>query len=316
MTELNDCFAGIDVSKQFLDVSVVPSEEYRRFSNDPEGIDELVAFFRDLAPELIVLEATGGFELPAVASIGAAGLPAAVVNPRHVRDFAKATGKLAKTDRLDSLVLARFGAAVRPRVQPLKDDESLELLDLVTRRRQLTGMIVAEKNRLGKASAKIAKSVRSHIVWLEKRLTEIDDDLHKSIKESPLWRERDRLLQSVPGVGPGCSQTLIAALPELGRLDGRSISALVGVAPMNCDSGKMRGRRIIWGGRAAVRAMLYMAALSAMRHNPTIKAFAERLRGAGKKPKVAIVACMRKLLTILNAILKSGATWRAQTTSR
>ena len=287
-------------------------DTYRRFLNDAESIDKLINFLKENPPELVVLEATGGLEFAAVGAMGAAGLPVAVVNPRHVRDFAKATGQLAKTDRIDARILAEFGKAIHPPAYVLKDEQSQNLADLVTRRRQLVGMIAAEKNRLLRARAGVVKDIRSHIHWLEKRIRQIDDELKTAIKASPMWRERDKLLQSVPGVGKGCSATLLAALPELGQVNNRVIAALAGVAPLNCDSGKMRGRRSVWGGRASVRSMLYMAALSAMRYNSVIRAFAERLRSREKKPKVVIVACMRKLLTILNAIARTGRPWQPQ----
>ena len=309
----NAVFVGIDVSKDTLDVTWLPDGSYRQFSNDDDGVGELVALLEQQRPQLTILEATGGLELLVVAQLGTAQIPVAVVNPRQVRDFAKATGQLAKTDRIDSRVIAEFGRALRPSAQTLKDEQSRDLAALVARRRQLIGMIAAEKNRLLRAQSATAKDIRSHILWLEKRVRLIDDDLQKSIKSTPMWRERDRLFQSVPGVGPGTAQTLIAALPELGCLENRQISALVGVAPLNSDSGKMRGRRIIWGGRAQVRTILYMAAISAIRCNPVIKAFAERLRAAGKKPKVVIVACMRKLLTFLNAMARSGESWQPRT---
>jgi transposase len=304
-------FVGIDVSQDSLDITLLPGGQYQRFSNDAGGIEQLIALLKTSCAELVVLEATGGLELAVAAQMSLAGLGVAIVNPRHVRNFAKATGRLAKTDRIDSRILAEFGKAVRPPVQGLKDDQSQALADLVARRRQLVGMIAAEKNRLSRARAVMAKDIRSHIRWLEKRVAQIDDDLHTTIKTTPIWRERDRLLQSVPGIGDGCARTLIAALPELGRTDKRKIAALVGIAPLNCDSGKMRGTRTTWGGRATVRTMLYMAALSAMRHNPTIRDFAARLRVRGKKPKIIIVACMRKLLIILNAIVRTGLPWQA-----
>lgn len=306
----NGIFVGIDVSKDALDVTFLPAATYRRFANDDAGVEELITLLTAEIPQLVVFEATGGLEFLAAAKLGTAQIPVAVVNPRQVRDFAKASGQLAKTDRIDSRVIAEFGRALRPAVQTLKDAQSQDLADLVARRRQVTAMIAAEKNRLLRARAATAKDIRSHIAWMEKRIRQIDDDLEKAIRSSPIWRERDKLFQSVPGVGPGTAHTLIAALPELGHVDKRQIAALAGVAPLNSDSGKMRGRRIIWGGRSHIRKMLYMAAISAIRCNPIIKAFAQRLRAAGKKPKVVIVACMRKLLTILNAIARSQSAWQ------
>lgn len=305
-------FVGIDVAGEYLDLVMQPGNEYRRFANGPEGIESLVDFLRPFAPELVVLEATGKLEVAAAAALSIAGMPVAIVNPRQVRDFAKAGGQLAKTDRIDASVLARFAAAIKPEPRPLKDEQARDLEDLLARRRQLVGMIASEKNRLARARPKSAKDIQSHIQWLEKRLHRIDDDLQAQIKASPLWRSRDQLLQTVPGVGPGLAQTLIIDLPELGVLSHRQIAKLVGVAPLNCDSGKMRGKRAVWGGRASVRRALYMATVAATRHNPTIRAFYQRLLTAGKRPKVALIASMRKILTILNAMAKSGTAWHCQ----
>ena len=258
---------------------------------------------------MIVLEATGGFETLAVATLAAAGLPVVVVNPRPVRDFAKATGTLAKTDRLDARVLALFAQQVRPPVRPLKDAQSRALDALFTRRRQIVEMLGMERNRLDLAAAPVRKDLKAHIHWLVKRLKDVDGDLKDLIQHSPVWREKGDLLQSAPGVGPVASVAMLAQLPELGTLNRRQIGALVGIVPFNNDSGKYQGQRHVWGGRAVVRAVLYMATLAAIRCNPSIKAFYQRLRAAGKKPKVAIVACMRKLLTILNAMLKTKTPW-------
>jgi transposase len=241
--------------------------------------------------------------------LASAELPVVVVNPRQVRDFAKATGQLAKTDRIDALVLARFGEAVRPALRPLPDEITLELRGLIARRRQVTEMIVAESNRLSAASKSVRKRIDAHLRWLESELDRADKDLDQSIRQSPIWKENEELLRSVPGVGPIISRTLLAGLPELGQLNRKQIAALVGIAPLNRDSGTMRGRRVIWGGRASVRAVLYMAALVACRHNAVIRAFYQRLRNAGKAPKVALVASMRKLLTILNAMIKHKTRW-------
>jgi transposase len=300
---------AIDVSKARLDVSVRPSGSRECFANDEVGIRALVKGFREMHPALIVLEATGGVERRVVRALASEELPLVVVNPRQVRDFAKATGQLAKTDSIDAEVLARFGEAVRPALRPLPDVCSQELRALVARRRQITEMIVAERNRLSGASQSVRKRLDAHIRWLEAELDRADKDLDQSIGQSPIWREKENLLKSVPGIGPVISRTLLAELPELGRLNRKQIAALVGVAPLNWDSGTLRGRRAIWGGRAAVRAALYMAALVASRRNLVIQDFYRRLRNAGKAPKVALVACMRKLLTILNAMIKHKTHW-------
>ena len=263
-----------------------------------------------LTPALVVLEATGGLELELVGALAAAALPVVVVNPRQVRDFARATGRLAKTDALDAAVLAHFGEAVRPPLRALRDAESLALKALLGRRQQLVTMLVAERNRRGAAVAAVRPRIEAHIAWLEQERSELEDELRQTLQRSPVWRERDQLLRSVPGVGEQLSLTLLAELPELGRLNRRAIAALVGVAPFNRDSGRMRGRRTIWGGRARVRAMLYMGALSASRHNPVIRDCYQRLLAAGKPKKVALTACMRKLLVILNAMLKHHTPWR------
>lgn len=302
-------FIGIDVSKARLDVSVRPLGSRESFANDEVGIRALVKGFGELQPELIVLEATGGVERQVVRALASEELPLVVVNPRQVRDFAKATGQLAKTDRIDAEVLARFGEAVRPAVRPLPDVCSQELRALVARRRQITEMIVAERNRLSGASKRVRKRIDAHIGWLEAELDRADKDLDQRIGQSPIWREKEDLLRSVPGIGPVISRTLLAELPELGRLNRKQIAALVGVAPLNWDSGTLRGRRAIWGGRASVRAGLYMAALVASRCNSVIREFYKRLRTAGKAPKVALVACMRKLLTIVNAMIKHKTHW-------
>jgi transposase len=269
----------------------------------------LVNRFGEIHPALIVLEATGGVERDLTRALVSAELAVVVVNPRQVRDFAKATGQLAKTDTIDAMVLARFAEAVRPTVRPLPDETLLELRGLIARRRQLTEMTVAERNRFTTASKSVRKRIEAHIRWLETELRRADKDLDQSIRQSPIWQENENLLRSVPGIGPVVSRTLLAELPELGQLNRKQIAALVGIAPLNRDSGTFRGRRIIWGGRAAVRAALYMAALVATRRNAVIRAFYKRLRNAGKAPKVALVACMRKLLTILNAMIKHRTCW-------
>lgn len=307
-------YVGIDVSKDYLDVAVRPTGQQWRMGNTEEGRDQLVERLQGLSPALVVLEATGSLEVPVAAALGTADLPVAVVNPRQVRDFAKATGKLAKTDKLDALVLALFAERVRPVPRPLPNLQSRELSALLARRRQLVAMLTTERNRLGSALPNVRPGIQEHIAWLECKLGELSDGMSQLLQESPLWRETENLLRGVPGVGPVLSTTLLAELPELGTLDRRQIAALVGVAPLNRDSGTLRGKRTVWGGRAKVRAVLYMAALVASRFNPVIRAFYQRLLAAGKPKKVALTACMRKLLTILNAILKHRTPWNPDLT--
>ncbi len=303
-------YVGIDVAKAQLDVAVRPADEGWVVSNDDAGVRQLVSRLKTLEPVMVVLEASGGIELPLVASMAVEELPVVVVNPRQVRDFARATGKLAKTDSLDAAVLAHFGEAVKPPVRPLRDAETQALNSLAARRHQVMSMIVSEKNRLGTAATAVCPRIEAHIEWLQRELDDLDRDLRQTLRQSPVWREKDDLLRTVPGVGEQVSLTLLAYLPELGALDRRQIAALVGVAPFNRDSGTMRGRRTIWGGRARVRAALYMGALVATRHNPVIKDFYLRLLAAGKPKKVALTACMRKLLVILNSMLKHRSAWR------
>jgi len=311
---------GIDVAKAELVVAARPGGERWTVANDERGVRTLVERLRATPPELIVLEATGGYELLCVGALAAAGLPVVVVNPRQVRDFAKATGQLAKTDRIDADILALFAERVRPAVRALPDAEAQELEALLARRRQLLEMLQAERNRLGQVFGRgkqpVKKSLKGHIVFLERELRITDSDLGTMIRESPAWRERDDLLQSVPGVGPVMSRTLLADLPELGRLSRREIAKLVGVAPLSRDSGTMRGRRFVQGGRATVRAVLYMAALVATKRNPVIRTFYQRLLAAGKPKKLALVACMRKLLTMLNTIARTEQRWCASQTDR
>ncbi len=265
----------------------------------------MVSRLKPLEPAIVLLEASGGLELPLVAALAVEAMPVVVVNPRQVRDFARATGKLAKTDTLDAAVLAHFGEAVRPPVRPLRDAESQLLNSLVARRHQLMTMLVSEKNRLSTAATvAVRPSIEAHIEWLVRELDDLDTDLRQTIRRSPVWREKDDLLRTVPGVGEQVSLTILAHLPELGTLDSRQVAALVGVAPFNRDSGTMRGKRTVWGGRARVRASLYLGALTASRYNPVIRDFYQRLLAAGKPKKVALTACMRKLLVILNSILK------------
>lgn len=313
MTEAVDIVVGIDVSKAVLDVKAIPVNQAWRVANDPAGIGELVQVLTRLAPVLLILEATGGLELPVATALSVAGLPVAIINPRQARDFAKAVGRLAKTDRIDADLLARFGQTLRPAVRPLKAETAQHLSALLARRRQVVAMLSAEKNRLASASNPAVRGdLQSHIQWLEKRLDERDKDLDQAVRNTPLWRVQENLLRSVPGIGPVASRTLLANLPELGALNRKRIAALVGVAPFNRDSGTRRGKRCVWGGRAQVRCVLYMASLAAVRHNPVIKAFYERLTHAGKVPKVALTACMRKVLTILNAMVKHNVPWRVQ----
>ena len=306
----SDIYVGIDISKVQLDVSVGAEGDRFQVTNDESGITELVDRFSRHMPTLVVLEATGGYEMPVAGAMAASGIPVAVVNPRQVRDYAKATGRLAKTDTLDAGVLAEFGEKLQPEPRPLPDEQAQELRAIVTRRRQIVQMLTMERNRRHTVSMRMRKRIDAHIGWLKAELKKIDQDLDQHIKGSPVWRAKEALLRSVPGVGPVMARTLIAELPELGKLNRKRIAALVGVAPFNRDSGHHRGRRCIWGGRASLRTVLYMAALSASRHNPVIRAFYLRLREAGKLPKVALTACMRKLITILNAMVRTGTYWQ------
>ena len=302
-------YVGIDVSKAQVDVAVRPTGQRWVVSYDETGVGELVAQLVDLGPALVLLEATGGLELPLVAALAAAALPVVVVNPRQIREFARATGTLAKTDSLDAVILAHFADAVRPPVRPLKDSETQILNSLTARRHQVLTMLVSERNRLGIAVSAVGPRIEAHIAWLEQELHDLDRDLRQALRQSPVWREKDDLLRTVPGVGEQISLTLLAHLPELGTLNRREIAALVGVAPFNRDSGTLRGKRAVWGGRSRVRATLYMGTLSATRFNPVIRDFYQRLLAAGKPKKVALIACMRKLLTILNVMVKSGEPW-------
>lgn len=309
MTE-SSVFVGIDVSKDHLDVAYSPDGRTFQFDHDPAGLVEMVEQLRVDRPELVVLEASGGLEVTVVAELAAAGLPVVVVNPRQVRDFAKATGRLAKTDKLDALAIAHFAERMRPEVRPLPDAATIELGALLTRRRQVLEMLVAERMRQRRAQASLRAKIGEHIAWLQKALADLDGELEDSVKSSPIWREKEKLFRSVPGVGPILTVTLLAELPELGRLNRQQIAALVGVAPFNRDTGRTKGKRVIWGGRAAVRSVLYMATVAAIRCNPVIAEFHDRLMEKGKPFKVALTACMRKLLTILNAMLRHKQIWR------
>jgi transposase len=302
-------FAGIDVSKAHLDLDIYPQPTPQRFTNDESARLALCARLQVIAPALIVVEATGGLELPLVGLLAARSLAVAVINPRQARDFAKAIGVLAKTDQVDAFLLARFAQAIKPPVRALKPEETQALDAVLTRRRQLVEMLTAESNRQSSANARVAKQIRQHIAWLEKRLGESNDDLDNMIRNSPLWQHKAEIMQSIPGVGRVTATTFLADMPEIGTLSRREISALAGVCPYSRDSGSFRGRRSIWGGRARVRAALYMAAVVASRHNPVIKAFYEKLTRAGKAKKVALVACMRKLLVIINTMLKNDSAW-------
>jgi len=303
-------FVGIDVSKEGLDVGVLPTAQVRHLANSDEGIASLVESLLALKPERIVLEATGGYELPLAAALAAADLKVVVVNPRQVREFARSTGQLAKTDRIDALVLAKFAEVIKPPVRAIPEPEMRELIGLVARRRQLVGMITAEQNRLKRAAGPIAKQISRHIGWLRKELSKTEDQTKEKLETNSVWCESVNLLKSVPGVGETTAMLLVAELPELGRLNRRQIASLVGVAPLCADSGKHRGVRRTWGGRSGVRAALYMAALVAVRHNEIISTFYKRLLAEGKKKKLALVACMRKLLIILNALMRDRRPWR------
>ena len=313
MSEMTvDTFVGIDVSKGTLDLCIDPTGETLHVAYDDNGIRQVVQRLEGLSPTLIVVEATGGLEMRLAGELAAKRLPVAIINPRQARDFAKATGQLAKTDVVDAAILATFARAIRPAVRPIKDADTRDLDDLVTRRRQLMDMRVQEMLRMGIASKVQKKSLAAHIVWLNKRIADLDDNLTKRLRASDVWRTKDDLLRGIPGVGAVTSLTMLAKCPELGQLNRRQIAALVGVAPLARDSGKHRGKRFIWGGRADVRSVLYMAAVSAIRFNCRIKTFADRLKQAGKPAKVVIVACMRKLLTIMNTMIKNNTPWNSE----
>lgn len=309
-----DNFIGIDIAKDSMEVTVHEGKEHWNFNNDEAGIRKLAAKMKKLSPNLIVMESTGSYEMAAAYELYSRGFPVAVVNPRHIRDFARSTGILAKTDSLDAKVIARFAATVQPTPRALPDEETKILADLMTRRRQIVAMLTAENNRYHQANAAVKERIKQHINWLEQELDDVNKELGQMIETNSEWKEKSDIMQSVPGVGPNLAITLLSDLPELGRLNRKQIAALCGVAPFNRDSGKMRGKRAIWGGRSSVRAATYMAAFSAIRWNPLFKAFYQRLTEAGKRPKVALVACMRKLLCILNAMLKNKAIWNYQTT--
>ena len=306
-----DFFIGIDVSKVRLDVHILPTAEAFSVERNDAGLEALVERLSGIAPKLVVLEATGGFENTVTAALVQAQLPVVVMNPRLIRDFARAAGKLAKTDRLDAAMIALYGERMRPPLRPLPDEDARALSELVSRRKQIVEMIKAETSRLRQAKAKrVVKQITTHLTWLQKALSSVETDLDDNIRGSALWHETAALASSVPGIGPVTSFSIVADLPELGSLTRRQIAAIVGVAPMNRDSGMFRGTRSIRGGRPDIRATLFMAALTASRHNPILKAFCARLKAAGKPHKVVIIACARKLLTILNAIMRDKKSWQ------
>lgn len=303
---------GIDVAKAQLDIAFGATGDTMSVTNDDAGIGTVLAELGSRNCGLVVLEATGGFEVPLVSNLVAAGIPVVVANPRQVRQFARATGQLAKTDLLDARVLALFGERIRPEVRPIPDEATRQLDALLTRRRQITGMIVAERNRAGFAPATLQKSIEKHVRWLQRELDNIDADMSGTIQSSPVWRAKEALYRSVPGIGPVIALTLLAELPELGTLTHKEIAALVGVAPLARDSGTMKGKRMVFGGRASVRSVLYLAAVVGVRHNHVIREFYYRLRERGKPAKPALIACAHKLLTILNAMARTGEPWRPQ----
>lgn len=315
-TTVPGLYVGIDVSKSTLDLDCYPQSNPAQFSNDEEGHQRLVKALLELQPARIVVEATGGMEMPAVIAVAAAQLPIVVINPRQARDFAKALGYLAKTDQVDAHVLARFAEAVKPELRPFKSSDVMTLEGILTRRRQLVEMVTAEQNRRARAAGAIVKDIDTHIVWLKQRIKGLDGELMTAIKSSPVWQAKSDLLSSVPGIGKVAITTFLAELPELGTLNRRQICALVGICPFNRDSGKYRGKRAIWGGRSSVRSVLYMATLVATRCNPLIAAFYQKLLDAGKLKKVALVACMRKMLVTLNAMLHDQTPWTITATAQ
>jgi transposase len=305
-------YVGVDVAKDTLDIAVSNTRKMCQFANDHGGITQAVRYIGSLNPDGIILEATGNLEIPLATELQTKCLPVVIINPRQVRDFARATGALAKTDTIDARILALFGLRIKPEVRPLPDKQAREMTSLLTRRRQLVEMLVAERNRLSRADEDTLPNIKDHITWLEEALSVINTDLERRIRSSPSWHEKDNLYRSVPGIGKVVSSTLLIELPELGKLNRRKIAALVGVAPLNRDSGTMRGRRTVWGGRAKLRAVLYMATLVATKRNPVIAAFYRRLVDAGKVKKAALVACMRKLLTMVNAMARTMTVWNPE----
>lgn len=307
-----ELFVGIDVAKETCEVCIRPDNMRKTFPNDEQGRVEMARLLAESRPALIIMESSGGYEMPLVEVLALRGLNVVVINPRQVRDFAKATGRLAKTDVIDAEMIARFAEVIRPEVRPLKDSDAQQLQAFIARRRQLVQMLTEEKNRLPIASSWTKPDIAAHIEWLTDCINKAGKDISALIKKTPLWKEKEDLLRTFKGIGPVNACTLLARLPELGRLDKKKISALVGLAPLNRDSGTYRGRRTIFGGRADVRAALYMASLSAVRHNPVIRVFYERLVHAGKLPKVALTACMHKILIILNAMVRTNTPWCAR----
>jgi transposase len=305
-------YVGVDVAKDTLDVAVSNSHETHQFANDHEGIIQAIRHIASLQPAGIILEATGRLEMPLAAELQTKSLPVVIINPRQARDFARATGALAKTDAIDARILALFGLRIKPEVRTLPNKQAREMASLLTRRRQLMEMLIAERNRLSRTYKDVQSHIKDHIKWLEEALSDINNDLEHRIQNSPSWNEKDNLLRSVPGIGKVVSTTLLIELPELGTINRRKIAALVGVAPLNRDSGTLRGKRTVWGGRAAMRATLYMAALVATKRNPVIATFYRRLLDAGKVKKAALVACMRKLLTIVNAMMRTKTVWNSE----
>ena len=306
-----DIFVGIDIAKETMEVTIHEGKEHWTYANDEKGLSKLLMKMKRLSPCLIVFEATGGYEMIVAAGLQSRGFPVAVVNPRHIRDFARSTGILAKTDILDAQVIARFAATVKPTPRVLPTEETRKLGVIIMRRRQVVTMIIAENNRFHTADPAVKERIKAHINWLEQELDEINKELRQMVQDNPDWKEKDEILQSVPGVGPNLSTTLLADFPELGNLNRKQTAALGGVAPFNRDSGKLRGKRSIWGGRDMVRTATYMATFSAIRFNPLLKSFFDRLTAAGKSFKTAMVACMRKLLCILNAMLKNRTHWNS-----
>jgi transposase len=313
MAETAGIYVGIDVSKTWLDIAVHEAETNWRVGNDEVGIAELVTRLRKMKPTLVVLEATGGYEMLLVAELADGNLPVVVTNPRKVRAFARSTGKLAKTDKLDAKLLAHFAAAIRPVVREMPSEEEEQLTGMLVRRRQLVDMLTVEKNRLHTVRPALRDDIQEHIAWLQEKLSKIDEEIDHFVRKTSLWKEKEAILRSAPGVGRVTSCTLLAMLPELSKLNRQEIAALVGVAPVNKDSGRKQGKRRVYGGRATVRSVLYMAAMAAKRYNPRIKKFYDELLQRGKEKKVALIACMRKLIVILNAMVRTNQPWRTET---
>lgn len=312
MNEIQNIWVGIDVSKSQLDIYVHPSGTTSSFAQTDKGLEDLITMLKSLSPQMVTMEATGGFEISASVALTAAGIPVAVVNPRQIRSYAKAIGISAKNDSIDAKVIALFTEATKPQLRQFPDEQTRELHELLKRRTQLVDMLAMEKNRLAMSRGPVARNIKSHIKWLSVQIKDLNRDIENFIRNSPVWREKEDILKSVPGVGPVLAASLLAFLPELGKLNRRQITSLAGLAPFNRDSGFYRGRRKIWGGRSKIRSVLYMGALTATRCNPAMKAFYMRLLAKGKEPKVALTACMRKLLITLNAVYKTNSAWSLQ----